>query len=82
MFIGLALIIAGVGILMLRIGFFKSNEAFVKGKVLTACLYCHEIRSEKNIVNSNFLICKCSAKDMRTIYTPGKIPRWCPYVIR
>ena len=40
-----------------------------------------EPRITDNPVNKNYLIYKCSAKDMRTIYVPGKVPGWCPYTI-
>ena len=64
-----------------RLGFFKTYTARVNHKEIKACMFCPMNRITDNPVNKNYLIYKCSAKDMRTIYVPGKVPGWCPYVV-
>ena len=78
----LALVISGIGIVLMRLSLFslKPLTVIVDGKVVTACMFCPQVRIQENPVNKNFPVYKCPCKVMRTIYSPGKVQRWCGYV--
>lgn len=81
-FILLAIILSLIIFLIKGAGFFKKHIARINGKEIKACQFCPMNRITPNPVSKNQFIYKCSAKDIKTIYFPGKVPRWCPYAIK
>jgi hypothetical protein len=81
-FITIALAASGIGILLMRIGFFRPNVALVNHNRIKSCMACPVRFMKDNPVNPNFPICKCKDKGMRTCYNPSKVPRWCPHAAR
>lgn len=78
----IAVIISSTTIFLKKTGYLKPKTAWVNGREYTACQFCPNNRIKENPVNKDLLIYNCSASGMRTIYVPGKVPGWCPYVIR
>lgn len=80
-FIVIAIISSCIIIILREIIPSRPTIARIDGREYKACMFCPMNRITDNPVNKNYLIYKCSAKDMRTIYVPGKVPGWCPYVV-
>jgi hypothetical protein len=78
----LALIITGIGVVLMRLGYFKPRIVYVHGRQITACAYCPNIAITENPVNKDFPVYKCSVKVMRTVYNPSSVPGWCSYAHR
>ena len=80
--IAISLIAAGIGIVLMRFGFFRPRIAYIHGKQYTACAYCPNVAITENPVNKDFPIYRCSCKVMRTVYNPSQVPGWCGYAKR
>lgn len=77
----LSLIIAGIGILRLRLTR-PPSRVQIDGKIVTRCLYCPRVLLKDNPVNKNYPIFKCSENKLHIILNAHKIPQWCPYAIK
>lgn len=76
----ITILIAGIVIALIRMGAFSPVIVHIKGKSISGCSCgCPYLKMQDNLVNKNFPVSKCSAKGMKTIYQPSKVPRWCPY---
>lgn len=71
-----------IGILLMRLGFFRPTVAIVNHSRVKSCLSCPARYLKDNPFSKDLPICKCKDKGMRTCYSPLKVPRWCPHAVR
>ncbi len=78
----LTFIILAIGLILGKLGFFNPRYALVNHKRVRSCLECSAHCIKPNPINAAMPICKCEDNNMKTNYSPGKVPRWCPHVCR
>jgi hypothetical protein len=59
---------------------FAPRTATVDGKQVTACSVCPNGFRTTNPVNPDYPIYKCEEKEMKLVFDPRHVPRWCPRV--